>query len=294
MPDSADQLARIRQRIARIEQRLAGTPDRSSALPASGLSADTRLTLGPEEIDGLLGGGLRRAALHELFAAEPGDAGSAAGFAAMLGCRSNGPLVWLRCDGAERAAGRLHPPGLGAIGLDPARLVLALLPDPLALLRAALDVLRCAETGLAVIELWQAPPRLDLTATRRLARAAAGSGATALLLRIDAVPMPSAADTRWQVAAAPSRPHGAAAPGSPALSLTLLRQRGGPAGQQWDLEWDRDDAEFRRIEPIVRPEAEPRPAPVPGLVLPLAERRSVRDRGAGRDAGRGEPGRRRA
>ena len=45
-----------------------------------------------------------------------------------------------------------------------------------------------------------------------------------LLARGEAKPCPSAAHTRWQVAAAPSRALEAHAPGAPAFVLDLLRQ----------------------------------------------------------------------
>jgi protein ImuA len=205
------------------------------------------MPLGVGSLDRALGGGLARGRLHELFAAEPADAGSAAGFAAMLACCAlppGAPLLWLRLEEVERRGGRLHAPGLAEIGIDPSRLVLAVLPDPVALLRAAAEVLRCPEVGMAVIELWQSPRALDLTASRRLAITAEETGVTALLLRAEAQPTPSAAQTRWSIAAAASTALEAEAPGFPVLDLELLRQRGGPGGGRWRLEWNRDRACF--------------------------------------------------
>eukprot|EP01035_Chromulina_nebulosa_P064639 gene64639-88434_t len=57
-----------------------------------------------------------------------------------------------------------------------------------------------------------------------------------LLLRVAASPAASAAATRWLVQAAPSRPLAANAPGPPAFTVTLLRHRGGAAGNTWHLE----------------------------------------------------------
>src|SRR3546814_3570068 len=82
-----------------------------------------------------------------------------------------GGIIWLREERVERQAGGLYAPGLREIGIDPARLILGLLPDPLAVLRAAADVVRCPEAGVAVVELWRNPRQLDLTASRRLALA---------------------------------------------------------------------------------------------------------------------------
>src|SRR5690606_27532876 len=136
--------------------------------------------------------GLMRGRLHELFAAEPADKASAAGFTAMLArlvSSAETPLFWLREEAAERQH-CLHAPGLAEIGIDPRWLVLVVLPDPVALLRAAAEVVRCTSVGAAVIELWRSPRALDLTASRRLALAAERSGVTALLLRAEAEPGP--------------------------------------------------------------------------------------------------------
>jgi protein ImuA len=199
-------------------------------------------------IDAALGGGLARGRVHEVFAAQAEDAGCAAGFVAglalRLGLRVGGTLVWLREIQAEKQGGRLHAPGLVEIGLDPARVIIGVLPDPLSVLRAAADVVRCPEVGVAVIELWREPRLLDLTASRRLALAAETSGVTVIALRIAASPSPSAAQTRWQVSAAPSLPMEANAPGYPAWRVELLRQRGRPSGGDWRVEWNREQACF--------------------------------------------------
>jgi len=247
--ESVDMLCALRRTIARTEE--------PRAVNASA-------PLGPALLDAALGGGLARGRLHELFAAEPEDGSSAAGFAAALACLvapAEAPLFWLREETAERH-GHLHAPGLAEIGIDPARLVLVVLPDPMTLLRAAADVVRCGPVGTAVIELWRSPRAFDLTASRRLALAAEASGVTTLLLRIEAKPGPSAAQTRWSVGAAPSPALEANAPGSPSFALELLRQRGRPAGGRWHLEWDRDRACFRD-------------AALSGAVVPVSPGRSL-------------------
>src|SRR3546814_8550577 len=111
----------------------------------------------------------------------------------MLAKMLGGGIIWLREERVERQAGGLYAPGLREIGIDPARLILGLLPDPLAVLRAAADVVRCPEAGVAVVELWRNPRQLDLTASRRLALAAETSGVTVLLLRVSALPATSTA-----------------------------------------------------------------------------------------------------
>jgi protein ImuA len=235
MRESVNQLAMIRRNLASI----AGL---------SRLSGDKRIATGHAALDAALHGGLARGRVHELFAAEADDATSAAGFAAMLALRIAGrqaPLFWLRNDEAMRRGGGLHAPGLVELGGDPDALVLGQAFDAKALLKSAADAARCPGLQMLIVECWGKCPELDLTASRRLALAAEQSGVTLLLLRLDAEPVPSAADTRWSVSAAPSRALEANAPGPPMFELELLRRRAGPSGMRWRLEWDRDQIIFR-------------------------------------------------
>lgn len=254
MADSSLPMEMLRYRIAKL-----------SCLAPSGVET-LHAPLGHAGIDAVLGGGIERGKVHELFSADAADVGSASGFAAMLARRIGGEVLWLRQESAQWR-GRLHAPGLVGIGLDPDQLVMAVLPDPVALLRAAADVVRCPAVSVAIIELWKMPRVLDLTASRRLALAAEASGVTALMLRIDAKATPSAAQTRWSVGALPSRALEANAPGHPALELELLRQRGRPAGERWQVEWDRDQGCFRD-----RQDGE---AASPGAAFPLPPGRSI-------------------
>ena len=250
-------------------------------------------TFGIDAVDGALNGGLARGRLHEIYAsgaengardgAEHGapsvakdpdqdrtaDAASACGFAAMLAiraCLAGDAIFWLRHERAARLGGVLQAQGLIALGLDPAKIICVMAPDTDALLRAAVDAVRCGGLGAVVVEGWGAMPRLDLTASRRLKLAAETSGVTLLLLRIDAVPVTSAAETRWSVKAAPSSALAANAPGRPAFDIALLRRRAGPAGLATRLEWNRDQLSFQSpwdgtlspAQPAHAPEALPR------------------------------------
>jgi len=252
-----DSLRLIRRRIALIERRgpLAGAGD--PACWPTGHSA----------LDWALGGGLPCGRLHELLA-ESGEAGSGSGFAAMLAYLLGGEWLWLSEERAWRQAGALSATGLAAIGFDPARLILALLPDATAVLRAAVDGLRCPALGGVLIELTGDPRALDLTASRRLVLAAEKSGVSAILLRLDGQAAPSAAQTRWRVTAAPSVPLAAGAPGRPAWDLELLRQRGRPAGGIWRVEWDYEQGRLRDWY-------ERDGTALPGAVAPAAADRSA-------------------
>jgi protein ImuA len=211
-------------------------------------AAASRFGLGAERIDAALEGGLSSARLHELWPATPEDSAAATGFALMLALRAGkrgGNIVWLSEEAAERRQGPLYPLGLAELGADPAQLLFVNAPDGKALLRAAGDVVRSPAAGTAVIA-----PResvFDLTATRRLTLFAERSGVTAILLRPADPHIPSAAATRWQVAAAPSVPLEANAPGHTALTIELVRQRGGPPVAPTWLEWDRDACRFAHL-----------------------------------------------
>ncbi len=250
MRESVDHLAMLRRNLASI---------------AGGrlLSGNKRIATGHGALDAALDGGLARERVHELFAATSDDAASATGFAAMLALRMVGrraPIFWLRTDEAERRGGTLHAPGLAELGGDPDALVLGLAPDVKSLLRGAADAARCAGVKALIVECWGKCPQLDLTASRRLSLAAEQSGVTLLMLRLETEPVPSAADTRWAVSAAPSQALEANAPGPPMFEIQLLRRREGPSGMRWRLEWDRDRISFR--EPAH-----------PGAVVPLPSRR---------------------
>ncbi|MBB4630792.1 ImuA family protein [Sphingosinicella soli] len=187
--------------------------------------------------------GVVRGRLHEVFG--DGDSAAAPAFAALLAraAAEGAPVVWLRTDAAARRA-PLYGPGLAAMGIDPATCIVAHASDEAALLSAAVDALRCTVLG-AVIAESVGRSRFGLTGTRRLTLAAEASGVPLFLLRLDAAPAPSAAETRWRVAAALSQALAADAPGHPAFDVELLRRRAGPSGLGWRVEWDRDAGIFR-------------------------------------------------
>ncbi len=189
--------------------------------------------------------GIPRGKLHEIFAVNQEQAASAAGFAVALASYTDAaPLLWLRTQNVQRRAGLLHAHGLVDMGLNVSSLFLATVPDESALLRCAADAARCSGLGAVLIEAWGRAPAIDLTASRRLMLAAERSGVTVLMLRVGASPVPSAAETRWEVSAQPSMVLEANAPGAPCFEIELLRQRGGPAGKSWRVEWNRDQKKF--------------------------------------------------
>lgn len=219
-------LAALRARVARLDQ--GGPRPGSDSL---------RLC---DAMDRCLpGGGLARAALHEVLAADP-DA--AAGFCGLLLARSGGTVLWI-------AAGEAWPPGLTRFGLSPAELVLVRAPRREDALWAMEEGLRCRGIAGALL----ATEALDQVAMRRLQVAAEAGGAIGLLLCPEeaAEPGATAALTRWRVGAlagGASGTGGAADLGDPRWRLDLLRGRGARP-QHWEVVWrpaaerlDLDDA----------------------------------------------------
>ncbi|MCI4680157.1 hypothetical protein K9U39_10875 [Rhodoblastus acidophilus] len=241
----AKTLAALRLALAKIEAR------REGGFRAASLERSERFSLGAAEVDAALGGGLKRAGLHEVLAPRGGDWSAAAGFGLALALRAapGRPLLWARQDFLDGETGRLNGVGLAEFGADPAGLSLVRGRDAEAVLRAGVEAARCKGLGAALIEIFGAPRALDLTATLRLARLAESSGVTLFLLRICAGEAtrapPSAAVSRWRARPQNSRALLANAPGAPRFFVTLLRHRGGAADCSWRLEWQRDRGFFR-------------------------------------------------
>lgn len=261
-------------------------------LAASGVQAvkeddsPAYFTFGVEALDKALRGnaaedGLPRAALHEIHAAGKDDATSAAAMALLLAarCQDGRPersILWVSESGEARRQGKLYPPGLAELGIDPASILHVDAPDSIAVLRAAAEGVRSSAMGAVIVELAGKKPRgLDLTATRRLSLSAQNSGVPTLLLRSGTTqdnPLPTAAFSRWELSAAPSVALAANAPGHPAFDISLLRHRSGLYGLSARLEWNREYRIFRQISD--EPQKEDRQqkniaAPDAGIVSPL-------------------------
>lgn len=236
-----DTLAALKGTLARLER---------GAMP----SASPHVSLGPPGLDALLGGGLARAALHEIFAASPAHGPSATGFALGLALRAapSAPVVWIRQRMLDQEFGRPYGHGIAALGLDPGRLVLVRARDAEAVLKATHDAARCGAVGVVLAEIWGTPRTLDLTASRRLSLAAAASGVTLIATRTAGVPAPSAAQSRWQVRALVSEAAEGGLPGLPAFLVTLLRHRAGIPQRDWPMEWDREHRRFRERAALPR------------------------------------------
>ncbi|WP_415015466.1 ImuA family protein [Brevundimonas sp.] len=135
-------------------------------------------------------------------------------------------------------------PGLAAWGLNPADLVMVRTPDAASLLAAGEEALRSGAAGAVIMSGWGEAKVHGLTASRRLMMAARSGSTLGVLVRANAAPAPSAAETRWSVAATPSSPLDANAPGRPAFRARLLRSRSGAQPGEWIMEWDREARAF--------------------------------------------------
>jgi protein ImuA len=244
-----------------------------------------RLGLGVPAFDGLFpGGGPVLAGLWELRAAETRAAGALTGFLAALlvrlGALRHGPVLWVREEGVRREAG--VPAGLGFVhlGLDPARLLVVAVREAAEGLWAMEEGLACPGLAAVVGELHGLPKAFDLTASRRLALRARGSGVPALLAGHALPAAASAAALRLAVAPRLSRPvdgfEGGA--GFPAWTVTVEKARDGRPGRA-DLEWNSDDRCFRALVPLpvaLAAHDPDRPAGPPRLGTVLAHPGAVR------------------
>lgn len=218
---------------------------------------------------------LARGALHEFYAGAQADGASLSAFVMMLAlAEREGSTLWIRHGEHDRETGVPHSAGLAELGLDPARILFMPAPDPASALQAGLEGARCPSLGAVVIELWGAVKAYDLTASRRFALAAGASGTRVLLARMAAAAHPSAAETRWQVRAAPSRAMAANAPGNPAFEMTLMRARNGREGLRYSVEWDRDARKLVSRPPSVVAATHVRRTPLFGAVVPVSFDRS--------------------
>lgn len=236
--------------LNRLRQSLAGLdPSLNPALPEEARTVG----IGPG-IDAALGGGLCCGAFHELAPAAPIHLAAATGFAMALAARASGArgeTLWIATDFAVCEGGGPYGPGLDLFGLASARLVVLRVPRAVDVLWAMEEALRCGALAGVVAELTGAGADADLTATRRFALAAReAQGATlGLLLRHRATPVPSAAATRWEIAAASSEPDRFGGLGPARFDLTLTKNRRGPCGR-WTVTWDHHDHVFQPAIPV--------------------------------------------
>lgn len=231
-PPSA--LEALRAQVRRIEGRNRRT---ASVLPFGIPALDARLAHG----------GLARGALHEVAGA--GHDAAATLFAAGIAARAGGKVLWCLT----------HPdlfaPALSQAGLTSDRVIYLEGGDDRTVLACCEEGLRHGGLGAVVAEI----VRLGMTASRRLQLAAEGSATIGIALRrrygaaspdaADAA-SPSAAVTRWRIAALPAVPLPVPGVGRPQWRVELIRNRSGE-GARFELEAC-DDTGYLRLpaEPV--------------------------------------------
>ncbi|MBV8752474.1 MAG: DNA repair protein [Hyphomicrobiales bacterium] len=213
------------------------------------------IPVGIGAIDQVLGGGLARAALHEVAAAGESAITAATQFVLGLAAHSEEQraVLWIVEDMALLENGAPYGPGLDDVGIHPERLVTVAGAKSRDVLWAMEEALRCRAVGVVIGEV-RSVERLDLVASRRLSLAAGQRDVCAFLLRTLPGTDASAAATRWMVAAAPSRAS-PAGPGPPRFSVHLTRNRRGPVGS-WLVEWHRAERRFDLAPPVSEPVAD--------------------------------------
>jgi protein ImuA len=260
-----ERLFALRSEIGRLESLNASAlarTDHDEAWDAAGqVGSRDRVVSGAEGFDAALGGGLARAALHEVRSPATSDNGAASGFALALGRLALGGnvasqrLLWIADPTGARESGRPYGPGLAAHGIPPAAILHA---SP----RHLKDALVIAEAGLAVksfaaviLEVYGNPPKFGLTESRRLNLRAKAHRRPLLLLRERGEEEASSALVRFAVRSAPAAPRllpgGRLYPqgiGNPVFHVTVEKSRN-PSPPEFMLEWNADECLFRTVEP---------------------------------------------
>ena len=208
---------------------------------------------------------LEQGYLHEIHSHRE-DKAAAIAFALTQGQDGrSGAIFTLRAPRRLRLPMQLSGDGLVLLGIDPSRLTIIETGNEVNMLRAGLEVARCPGVAMVLMESEGRFADYDLTASRRLVLTAEASGACIMMLRSDAEPRSSGAQTRWSIRSAPSVALEANAPGFPSLEAELLRCRYGPAGGRWRLSWDAEHGCFRDMDGR---------ADMPGDVVPFSRLRT--------------------
>jgi len=234
-------------------RRQIGSIDRQAVVSKKGEAADGEeenvLSLAFAPADDALGGGLKRGALHEIAPEKPVHLGAATGFAIAVAGRTLremhgdiAPMVWIQQHYAMSESGRLYGAGLQPLGLEPDTLLAVRVPKPIDVLWAMEEALSLG-IKLVIGEIPGEGKEATITATRRLSLAAKAGGGIGLLLRHRASTSPSAALTRWHIAAINSHADRFGGLGLPAFSLSLVKNRHGSCGR-WIAHWNYHEQEF--------------------------------------------------
>lgn len=197
--------------------------------------------------------------LHEAGPAGPGAEAAALGFTLALAATWVGPagLFWAGEDAAFGEEGGPYPVGLAQYGVALDQLIVVRAKKRDEALWAAEQAL-AARGAVVICALGAQGKPLDLKVSRRLLLFAERSGSRCLLLQPDNGP--SAAWTRWRIAPAESESEDPRDLGLPAFAAELTRNRAGPSGARFTLDWNAHERRFaerfqKKCEAVFRPEA---------------------------------------
>jgi protein ImuA len=215
---------------------------------------------GSDAFDGALGGGLVKAALHEIRSVATADNGAASGFALALGRLAMGSgdsgrrILWIADPFGGSESGQPYGPGLAGHGVPPSAFLHARprhLKDALMIAEAALAVQSFAAV---VLEIYGNPQKLGLTESRRLHLRAKAHRRPIFLLRERGGEEASSAVTRLHVRPAPAAsfilPGGQAhaqSIGHPVFHIAIEKSRN-PSPPEFFLEWNAHDCLFHAID----------------------------------------------
>jgi hypothetical protein len=176
-----------------------------------------RLPFDQPEIDGRLGGGLRRHALHELTGL------AAPFFAAAIAGRMASLAIWISDRQADTV---LFPDGFRISGLLPENTLF------ISAFRKDIPWVfeQAARSSAATAVIADMPRQSDFAISRRLQLAAKDAGVLALMLTSDEKAVASAAETRWRVL---PRPH----MDGIGFLLELTKNKSGSI-DAWETVWD--------------------------------------------------------
>ena len=252
-----DVLTALRSQIRQIERRPDSLPDQDA-----GPVWKTDIP----DLDTLLGvSGLEIGAVHEVKPALQRNGSnwtaawaSALAFSLTLARRrslldgASGPILCCRPTIATGEFGGLYGPGLRALGIDPARLIIVETGNVSDALWAIEEGLKSASTAMVIGVL----DEVDLTPARRLALAAASHRSPCILLTHPRAEATAAVATRWRVGSAPSAPHpfDERAPGHRSFSIALERCRAQPIAAEaaaFCVEWCDETFCFRLASRLV-------------------------------------------
>jgi protein ImuA len=184
--------------------------------------------------------------LHELAPAGEPHLGAAFGFAlalAALAAKDGRQVLCITTEFAAREGGAPYGVGLDLFGLPVEGLLILRVAHPRDALWGFEEGLKCRAVAAVLAELPEEGNAADFTATRRLSLAAQAGNGLGLLLRHHRFPLPSAAMTRWQVAAAASSPDRFGGLGGTRFDLSLERNRRGRCGR-FIADWSHDGRIF--------------------------------------------------